>query len=73
MKKLITDIATDALGRYEIKVLLGVPTFVAGIVYAMVTRDLAVAGFVSGNGLVLLGVTALADAKIDMTKGGKGA
>lgn len=61
-------IFTDALGRPEVKMMLGVPAFVAAIVYVITTRDLAVAGFVAGNALTLMGFTAAADHKIDMAQ-----
>jgi hypothetical protein len=61
----LREIFTDALGRPEVKMILGVPTFLAAIVYVMITRDLAVAGFVSANAISLMGFTALADAGID--------
>jgi hypothetical protein len=63
------DIFTDALGRPEVKMILGVPTFIAAIVYVFVTGNIPVAGFVAANALTLMGFTALADAAIDRARG----
>ena len=68
MKAFIKGIFTDALNRPEVKMMLGVPTFIAAIAYVLITRDLAVAGFVAGNALTLMGFTALADHKIDVAQ-----
>lgn len=72
--KWLGGIFTDALGRPEVKMILGIPCFITGIVYVISTRDLAVAGFISGNSITLMGFTAVADHKIDVAQiaaGGK--
>lgn len=61
----ISQVFTDALGRPEVKMVLGVPTFLAAIVYVFATGNIPVAGFVAANALTLMGFTALADAAID--------
>lgn len=63
------QVFTDALGRPEVKMVLGVPTFIAAIVYVFWTGNIPVAGFVAANALTLMGFTALADAAIDKAKG----
>lgn len=61
-------IFTDAKDRPEVKMMLGIPTFIAAIAYVIIKRDLAVAGFIAGNALTLMGFTAAADHKIDMAQ-----
>lgn len=63
------DIFTDAAGRPEIKMILGVPLFLAAVVYGMASRDWAGFGALMGPALGLLGLTTLGDAAID--RGGK--
>lgn len=63
--KWLGGIFTDALGRPEVKMILGIPCFILGIGYVIATRDLAVAGFISGNAVTLMGLTAYGDAQID--------
>ena len=68
MGKLITALShlvTDAKMRPEIKLILGIPILVAAVVYGMVSRDWIGFGALSGVALLLFGITAAADAKID--------
>ncbi len=59
---------TDALGRPEPKMVLGVPTVVTAVVFGVVTRDWVGFGALFGAGCTLCGFSALADHKVDMAK-----
>ena len=68
MDKLIaalSHLVTDAKMRPEIKLILGIPILMASVVYGMVSRDWIGFGALSGVALLLFGITAAADAKID--------
>lgn len=65
MKNFLKEIFTDAAGRWEIKTILGIPTFLMAVVYAVATRTLQVPGFLMGTALVCLGITAAADHGLD--------
>jgi len=68
MQNLLKHIFTDALGRPEIKTILGVPIAIGAVIYGMISKDWAgfdkLAIFAGG----LLGVTAVTDALIDYKK-----
>jgi hypothetical protein len=65
MKDFIRGLFTDALGRPELKAVLGFPIALGAALYGALSRDwegfMALAGF----SMALLGVTAYADAKND--------
>jgi len=63
--KAIKEIFTDAAGRIEIKMILGVPMFVAAVVYGIIARDWVGFGALMGSALGLMGITAAGDAAID--------
>ena len=63
--KAIKEIFTDAAGRIEIKMILGVPMFVAAVVYGIIARDWVGFGALMGSALGLMGITAVGDAAID--------
>ena len=69
MKAFFKEIFTDAAGRVEIKMILGVPLFVGSIVYVVIARDIAVFGALMGTALSLMGLSTLGDAAIDKLKG----
>ena len=69
MKAFFAHIFTDAAGRPEIKMILGVPLFIASVVEIFTLRDLAVFGVLMGTSLTLMGITAAGDAAIDKSKG----
>lgn len=64
----IVQVFTDAAGRPEVKVMLGVPLVVVAVVDLLDRGDLARFGALSGLALTLLGVTSLADAAYDKAK-----
>ena len=63
--KAIKEIFTDAAGRIEIKMILGVPMFVAAVVYGIIAKDWVGFGALMGSALGLMGITAAGDAAID--------
>ena len=65
IKASFAQVFTDAAGRPEVKVVLGVPILLAAAIYLLAGGDLARFGALSGVGLSLLGVTAAADASYD--------
>lgn len=65
MRAFIKALFTDALDRPEPKMVLGIPMVIATVVYVMISKELAIAGFLMGTALALIGVTAVADAKND--------
>lgn len=65
MRDILVQIFTDAKGRPEVKMILGVPLFLAAVVHLIATRDLAVFGALMGTALTLMGITAAGDAAID--------
>lgn len=68
MKEFFKQIFTDALGRPEIKMILGVPMFIGAIAYGIVARDWIGFGALIGTALGLMGLTTLGDAVIDKTR-----
>jgi hypothetical protein len=58
-------IFTDALGRPEVKMMLGVPLAVTAVAYGMGSRDWIGFGALAGVALTLMGITAGGDAVID--------
>jgi hypothetical protein len=56
---------TDAKGRLEIKVVLGMILIIFAPVYLIIWKDLDGAKFMGALGALLLGVTAVADGFID--------
>lgn len=68
MKDILKHIFTDAKGRVEIKIILGVPIAIAAVIYGMISRDWAGFNSLSVFAGGLLGVTAIADALIDFKK-----
>ena len=71
MKKIFAEIFTDALGRPEVKNVLGVPALAAGLVLGalglvrVVPIDWTGWGIYMGFAAGLVTVTAIADAQID--------
>lgn len=65
MRDFLHGLFTDAKGRPEIKVVLGVPIILAAVVYGLVSRDWGGFATVSAFGVGLLGGAAVADAAID--------
>jgi uncharacterized membrane protein len=65
MKQFFKEIFTDAAGRPEIKMILGVPMAIGAIVYGIVSRDWVGFGALIGTALGLMGLTTLGDAVID--------
>lgn len=65
MKKFIIEVFTDAAGRPEMKMILGIPTFIAAIVYGIWTREWKGFLVIMGTALSLMGLTTLGDAAID--------
>jgi uncharacterized membrane protein len=68
MKQFFKEIFTDAAGRPEIKMILGVPMAIGAIVYGIVSRDWVGFGALIGTALGLMGLTTLGDAVIDKVK-----
>lgn len=68
MKAFFAQIFTDAAGRPEIKMILGVPMAIGAIVYGIVSRDWVGFGALIGTALGLMGLTTLGDAVIDKVK-----
>lgn len=65
MKEFFVQIFTDAKGRPEVKMILGIPMFIAAIVYGIVARDWIGFATLMGSSLALMGLTAAGDAAID--------
>lgn len=65
MKTFFKQIFTDAAGRPEIKMILGVPLFVGAIVYGIVAKDWQGFGALIAVALALMGLTTFGDAVID--------
>jgi hypothetical protein len=65
MGDLIKHIFTDAAGRPEIKMILGIPLFLVAMVYGIFSRDWAGFAAMMGPALGLVGLTTLGDAAID--------
>mgnify|MGYP000949876716 CR=1 FL=1 len=61
----LAHLVTDAKMRPEVKLVLGIPILVAAVIYGIASRDWVGFGALSGVALVLLGITAAADAQID--------
>ena len=61
----LAHLVTDAKMRPEVKLVLGIPIMVAAVIYGIASRDWVGFGALSGVALVLLGITAAADAQID--------
>lgn len=61
----LAHLVTDAKMRPEVKLVLGIPILVAAVIYGIASRDWFGFGALSGVALVLLGITAAADAQID--------
>lgn len=59
------EVFTDAKGRPEIKMILGVPLLVGAVVYGVASRDWAGFGALSGVALSLVMATTAADSRID--------
>lgn len=68
MKQFFKEIFTDAAGRPEIKMIMGIPMFIGAIVYGIVSRDWVGFGALIGTALGLMGLTTLGDAVIDKVK-----
>lgn len=69
----LTQIFTDAAGRPEIKMILGVLIIVVAVVDLLARDSLGRFGALSGLGLTLVGVTAAADAAYDKASLASGA
>ena len=65
MTEFFSHIFTDAAGRPEIKMILGLPLFIAAVAYGMASRDWAGFSALMVPALGLLGLTTLGDAAID--------
>ena len=63
--KFVKEISTDALGRIEIKNVLGIPIIIAAVVYGICSKDWVGFAALFGGGVSLLTGTAIADAHID--------
>ena len=61
----LLGLITDAKGRPEPKMILGIPILVAAVVDLLIRRELAVFGALSGLGVALVSGAAIADASID--------
>jgi hypothetical protein len=61
----IIDIFTDAKGRPEIKIILGVPIIIIAVGYGIKTHDWTGFSALMGFGVGLIGGTAITDALID--------
>lgn len=59
------EIFTDAKGRPEIKMIIGIPLLVAAVAYGMLSKDWLGFGALSGTALALAGLTTAGDAAID--------
>lgn len=72
--KWLGGIFTDALGRPEVKMMLGVPLIIVAVVFGIITRDWVGFGALSGFAVSMLVTTAAGDAVIDKAQiaaGGK--
>lgn len=72
--KWLGGIFTDALGRPEVKMMLGAPLVIVSVVYGIATRDWIGFGALSGFAVSMLITTAAGDAVIDkaqISQGGK--
>lgn len=67
MGKFFKEIFTDAAGRPEIKMVIGVPLILGAVVYGVLSKDWAGFGAMAGMGLGLAGLTTAGDAAIDKT------
>ena len=65
MRSLLKQCFTDALGRPEPKMMLGVLVLIVAVVYGIWKRDWEGFKCLAGTGLILVGATTVADAKID--------
>lgn len=65
MKAFFKEIFTDAAGRVEIKMILGVPLFFGAIAYGIVSKDWGGFGALMTVALALMGLTTVGDAVID--------
>ena len=65
MKDFFKQIFTDAAGRIEVKMILGVPMFIGAVVYGILARDWVGFTALMGTALGLMGLTAAGDAIID--------
>ena len=65
IKKFLKEINTDALGRIEIKNVLGVPIIIVSVVYGIASKDWVGFTALFTGGVSLLFGTAVTDAKID--------
>jgi len=71
MKEFLKEIFTDAKGRIEVKIVLGVPIIIIAVVYGIFSAVVLKApdwtgfGALSGLGIGLIGGTAVTDAIID--------
>jgi hypothetical protein len=72
MKWFLKEVFTDAAGRVEVKMILGLLLFLVAVGYLVVVgaAGLGVFGALMGSALSLLGLTAYGDAAIDKAKGG---
>ena len=62
----LAQIFTDARGRPEIKMILGVPIIIIAVVFLLIEKlDLEKFGALSGLGALLIGATTVADGFID--------
>lgn len=68
MKEFFKQIFTDAAGRPEIKMVIGVPAAIVAIVYGVVAKDWVGFGAIMGTALTLMGLTTAGDAVIDRTR-----
>ncbi len=65
---MLKEIFTDAAGRPEVKVILGVPIGIAAVVYGIISKDWAGFGAMAGFAASLFIATTAGDATIDKTK-----
>lgn len=68
MKKFFIEIFTDALGRPEVKMILGIPAFIVAVVYGAIVRDWIGYAAIMGTALTLIGFVTAGDAAIDGNK-----
>lgn len=67
MSDFFKQIFTDALGRPEIKMILGIPLFIGAQIYLIIAGPAVIAayGAICGTALALMGLTTYGDATID--------
>lgn len=65
---MLKEIFTDAAGRPEVKMIIGIPLSVAAVIYGIISKDWTGFGAMAGFAASLFVATTAGDAAIDKTK-----